>query len=94
MALWMLGYPKAALADTEQALADAREIGQAATLMYALTHAAWIYLWRGDYKEVGNLAERVIPIAQEKGAMMWKGGCNAEQGLCIYTYQQFGGDTK
>ena len=35
-ALWMLGYPEAALADTEHALKDAREIGQAATLMYAL----------------------------------------------------------
>ena len=33
----MLGYPEAALADAEQALRDAREIGQAATLMYALT---------------------------------------------------------
>ena len=32
----MLGYPEAALADVEQALRDAREIGQAATLMYAL----------------------------------------------------------
>ncbi len=40
MALWMLGYPKAALADTEQALADAREIDQATTLMYAFFHAA------------------------------------------------------
>ena len=36
-ALWLLGYPDAALADTEQALKDAREIGHAATLMYALT---------------------------------------------------------
>ena len=36
VALWMLGYPEAALADADQALKDAREIGQAATLMYAL----------------------------------------------------------
>ena len=36
MALWMLGYPEAALADAEHALKDAREIGQAATLMFAL----------------------------------------------------------
>ena len=35
-ALWMLGYPEAALADADHALKDAREIGQAATLMYAL----------------------------------------------------------
>ena len=35
-ALWFLGYPEAALADAERALKHAREIGQAATLMYAL----------------------------------------------------------
>ena len=29
LALWLLGYPEAALADTEQMLNDAREIGQA-----------------------------------------------------------------
>ena len=37
-ALWLLGYPEAALADADHALKDAREIGQAATLMYALCH--------------------------------------------------------
>ena len=36
LALWMLGYPEAALADIEHAVKHAREIGQAATLMYAL----------------------------------------------------------
>ena len=38
MALWILGHPTAALADGDRALSDAREIGQAATLMYALFH--------------------------------------------------------
>ncbi len=41
MALWLLGYPEAALADADDALKDAREIGQAATLMYALMMAAY-----------------------------------------------------
>jgi hypothetical protein len=31
LALWMLGYPQAALADANQALSKAREIGDAAT---------------------------------------------------------------
>ena len=35
-ALWLLGYPEAALRDTDSALKNAREIGQAATLMWAL----------------------------------------------------------
>ena len=83
MALWMLGYPKAALVDTEQALTDAREIGQATTLMYALLHAAWIYLWRGNYTEVGSLTERLISLAEEKGAMVMKGGGMLNKG-CLF----------
>jgi predicted ATPase len=35
-ALWLLGYPEVALADVDHALRDAREIGKAATLMFAL----------------------------------------------------------
>jgi class 3 adenylate cyclase len=33
---WILGYPDLGLVDADRALKDAREIGQAATLMYAL----------------------------------------------------------
>ena len=50
LALWVLGYPEAALADADHALKDAREIGQAATLMYALNHAAmYPYIHCGNY---------------------------------------------
>jgi class 3 adenylate cyclase/tetratricopeptide (TPR) repeat protein len=38
-ALWMLGYPESALADIDHALKNAREIGQAATLMFGFFHA-------------------------------------------------------
>ena len=44
LALWLLGYPEAALADADHALKDAREIGQAATLMYALAHASLTHI--------------------------------------------------
>ena len=66
MALWLLGYPDAALADAKQALQEARDIGQATTLMYALTHAAWIYLWRGDYKEVREPCRKGYPDCPKK----------------------------
>jgi tetratricopeptide (TPR) repeat protein len=48
-ALWFLGYPEAALTDTERALKYAREIGQAATLMYALATTAMTHIFRGTY---------------------------------------------
>jgi hypothetical protein len=38
--LWLLGYPEASRNDAEHALKNAREIGQAATLMYALSVTA------------------------------------------------------
>ena len=36
LALWMLGYPAKAVADSDRALSDARETGQVAALMYVL----------------------------------------------------------
>ena len=47
--LWMLGYPEAALADAEAGAKDAREIGQAATLMFALNYTSLPHIFRGDY---------------------------------------------
>ena len=44
MALWLLGYPAAALVDADHALKDAREIGQAITSLYALFWAVAIFL--------------------------------------------------
>ena len=37
LAAWVLGYPAAAISDSDQAVSDARDIGQAGSLMYALT---------------------------------------------------------
>jgi DNA-binding response OmpR family regulator/predicted ATPase/ABC-type transport system involved in cytochrome c biogenesis ATPase subunit len=70
--LWLLGHPEAALADTDRALADARALGQAATLMYALAHATRTYFWVGDYAGGGRFVEEVIALAEEKGASAWK----------------------
>ena len=43
-----LGYPEAALADADRALKRARELGQAATLMYALFYVtvALYLVWK------------------------------------------------
>ena len=70
--LWLLGYPQAARADADRALKDAREIGQAASLMYALAHAARTHLWTRDYATAGALVEELLALADEKGATAWK----------------------
>jgi hypothetical protein len=57
LALWTLGYPKAALADAEQAVKDARANSQAATMMYALLHASWTHILNGTYAAANALRE-------------------------------------
>ena len=43
--LWQLGYPAASRNDAERAVKNAREIGQATTLMYALWWASWKHIF-------------------------------------------------
>ena len=71
-ALWLLGYPEAALADTKDALSDAREIGQAATLMYALHMAAYTVIFCGDYVAAEKHSEELTALGHEKATPIWK----------------------
>jgi predicted ATPase len=70
VALWVLGYPEAALRDADDALKKAREMGQAATLMYAL--AGIPYSLFGNYAAVAAQAQELVALAEEKGAPFWK----------------------
>jgi len=71
-AQWLLGCPEAALADTDRAIAAAREIGQAATLMYALAHATRIFLWTGDYDAARPLVVEILALADDREAPAWR----------------------
>ena len=71
-ALWFLGYPDAALADAENALKDAREIEQAATLMYALAHVSFPNIFCGNYVKANALAEEISVLAAQKAASQWQ----------------------
>jgi class 3 adenylate cyclase/predicted ATPase len=71
LASWLLGYPMAALADAKQAISSAREIGETATLMYALFWASNVHTLRGDYATASALVEELISVADEAGAVQW-----------------------
>jgi predicted ATPase len=79
-ALWLLGYPEAALRDADDALKNAREIGQAATLMYALTQTAIPYSLCGSCAAAAPQAQELVALAEEKGAPFWKAGGMLNQG--------------
>ena len=70
--LWLLGYPEAAQQDTKHALANAREVGQATTLMYALWAVGWTHLQRGDYTEAKSVSDECVALSDQKGALFWK----------------------
>jgi hypothetical protein len=71
-ALWCLGYPEAALADADQALSNAREIGHAATLMHALHVTSLTLIHCGSYAAARSRVDEVVTLADEKGALFWK----------------------
>jgi class 3 adenylate cyclase/predicted ATPase len=65
--VWLLGYPAASLSDVERALNDARETGQATTLMHALFHLALDNIHYGNYAAANAAADELIALAVAKG---------------------------
>ena len=70
--LWSLGYPAAALADADHAIRDAREIGQAATLMFALFFSGLTHIFCDNYTAANALIDELVALAEEKGSLYWK----------------------
>ena len=83
IALWVLGYPEAALADTSHALKDAREIGQAASLMNTLAYTSLTHICCGNYAAANAQSDEVVPLANEKGTVIWKGFGMMNQGCVL-----------
>ncbi len=80
-ALWVLGYPEAALADAAQSLQSAREFGHALTLANNLIFAAWIHLGCGRYAVAKEQAIEIDALADEKGQPFYKAFGLMMQGL-------------
>ena len=72
LALWCLGYPEAALRDADHALTGAREMDQAATLMFALFFASFVPIFRGHYTAADAQLGELAALADEKGSLFWE----------------------
>jgi predicted ATPase len=70
--LWVLGYPKAALADGQQALSDAREIGRPEILMEGLAWTSVLNILCGNHLTEKVLVDELIALADEKGGLFYK----------------------
>jgi predicted ATPase len=82
-ALWSLGYPQAALADTERAIKEAREIGHVATLFLALSGSVWTNILCGDYAKANAQLEETAALADDKRAVFWKTVNETVQGCLL-----------
>src|SRR5262249_15223250 len=81
--LWLLGHPEAALADSDDANKNAREMGEAATLMFALNFTTWLHIWRGNYAAANVLLDEGTALADEKAALFWKADAMMCQGWLL-----------
>jgi class 3 adenylate cyclase/predicted ATPase len=69
---WLLGYPDAALSDADRAISDAREIGQAASLMLPLCATSVSRILCGDFAAAITQSDEAVTLAEKKGAALWK----------------------
>jgi predicted ATPase len=86
LALWVLGYPEKAVADTNQVLKDAREIGQAANLLTALAITTYTLILCGTYDAADARIDELLLLADEKGASLRKAeGMTLKGSLLAFT---------
>ena len=78
--LWILGYPAASRDDGERAVKNAREIGHATTLMFALHGAGFNHTCRRDLAAAIARIDELIALAEEKDAPYWKATGTALRG--------------
>jgi predicted ATPase len=83
MALWLLGYPEAALKDADCALLEARQIEHAATLMFTLNFPILINTYCGNYSAANEHIEELVLLAEEKGAPFRKAEGVLRQGYVL-----------
>jgi class 3 adenylate cyclase/predicted ATPase len=85
-ALWMYGRPDAALADAERALNEAREVGQAATLLFALSLTGLTKILNGNYEAALAQAAEQETMGNEKDAVLRKAQARIQKGcVCALT---------
>ena len=80
-ALWALGYPEAGLADTDQAMRNARKGGRAVTLMSVAFFGSFVHFFCGSFPVANAMARELITLADEKGGVGWKGLGFLQQGI-------------
>jgi class 3 adenylate cyclase/predicted ATPase len=81
-ALWMLGYPKTALIETDRAIAAARESDHTPTLLFALASTSFTHMCCGDYATAIMRYDECIALAEGK-LPFWHMYSTAQRGCVL-----------
>jgi len=83
LALWYMGYPDQALHHAQRALAYARTLEHAYSVVVAAQLLAWIHLVRGENAAGRMVAEEAIGIAAEHGFAYVEGAARLLRGWAL-----------
>jgi hypothetical protein len=80
LALWLLGYPEAAMAEVHHALKVAREAVHVPTLMFALGLTTFTQICCRNYARANAQIDECATLADEKSAPYWRAYAMAHRG--------------
>ena len=80
---WLLGFPEAGLADADRAVTDARELGQAGTLMFALTITIVTRIFCGNYATAIRSSDELIALADQADGALWRAWGTLHRGRAL-----------
>jgi predicted ATPase len=83
LAMWVLGYPDMACSDAIHAVSDARQIGQAASLMYALVITSLPLILSGSYAAAAPNLDEALVLADATSSLNWRAFGMCDQGCLL-----------
>ncbi len=84
-----LGYPDQALTRSQEALRLAHELGHPFSLVYALSFATWLHLYRGEGRIAQERAEALIALASEHGFALYGAQGTIQRGETLIAQGQW-----
>jgi predicted ATPase len=81
--LWLRGYPDAALAQTQQALTNARGLDHPFSMTLAYSFASWLYQFRHDVDAAAVASDQAITLSKERGYAFWIGWAQVKRGWVL-----------
>jgi predicted ATPase len=83
LAMWVLGYPDMACSDAIHAVSDARQIGQAASLMYALVITSLPLILSGSCATAAPNLDEALVLADATSSLNWRAFGMCDQGCLL-----------